>query len=246
MLRFVLIFLYSSMVISSYGQDLSGTWIMAYVKAKQPIYTMVEVDGKYELAEDTPQDSSYIFGTGLMVLEFQDNQKAVSYSWEGQENWTTKFEKGQVELYGDRDTLFGVFNQSQFKVSSTLDDRPTEYFFERLDTKSYQSPELANTSLTARVKGHYFNNNSFRFGVTELQHEDEQNQNQDQYTWHSLTNLEVVEYELQWEMLGNDVYSEFGMMYIYQKGKQIRGVVYPIVEDAVTPKRYEIRFKKGN
>ena len=245
MFRKLLTFLLLVLSWPSFAQELSGTWIMAYVKAKQPIYTMVEVDGQYELAEDIPQDSSYVFGTGLMVLEFLDNQKAVSYSWEGREDWTTQFDNDRIELFGGRDTLYGTFNKGQFVVSSTLDDRPTKYFFEELKTKAYQSPELVNTSFAAKVKGHYFNNNNFHFGTTEVQHGDGQKQNKDQYTWHSLTNLEVVEYELLWEMLGDMTYSEFGMMYLYQEGKQVKGVVYPITESTETPKRYEVRFKKS-
>lgn len=216
---------------------------MSYVKARQPVYSMVEVDGSYELAEEIPQDSVSLYTTGLMVLTFESENTAKSYSWEGEENWTIDWGTEDVQLFGERDTLFGTFNQEQFIVSSTLDDRPTQYFFDPLEVKNFESPSLSDQALTAKVKGHYFDKNTFQFGVTEVGFSDTKGQSSDQYTWHSLENLEAVEYQLQWDLL-EDVYNEFGMIYFYKKGKQVRGIFYPIIDDLRRPLRKEVQFKK--
>ena len=95
----------------AFSQSLKGSWIMAYVEAKQPIYTMVEIDGQYQMADDVPQDSSFVYSNGLMLIDF-DEKNPVSYSWEGKEHWSYRIEDDQIFLYSQKDTLYGVYELS--------------------------------------------------------------------------------------------------------------------------------------
>ena len=75
------------------AQQPSGLWILTHVKALQPVYTMVEIDGAFELAGDEPQDSSFLYNSGLMTIEFQKTNAAISHSWDGEEGWSVKLDK---------------------------------------------------------------------------------------------------------------------------------------------------------
>ena len=80
----------------------------------------------------------------LMVLDFRKG--ITSYSWEGEESWTSKVLKDSIYLFGQGDTLYGVFNEQMIILSSTLDDRPTEYHSDK-DIFQFETEGSPSTSL---------------------------------------------------------------------------------------------------
>ena len=225
----------------AFGQNLKGAWIMAYVEAKQPIYTMVEIDGQYQMADDVPQDSSFVYSNGLMLIDF-DSKEPVSYSWDGKENWTYLIKQDEIYLYSEKDTLYGKYEQSQFAVSSTLDDRPTIYYFKPLGFKA-DFAELNQTAWEVKTENNFFSNKEFHFNndaverkvVTEGANED--------YNYYGLENLNTIEYEISYPVL-EGAYSEFGMIYLFRYGrKKLKAVYYPVVGDK-EPQRKGLELRK--
>ncbi len=223
------------------GQYLKGSWIMAYVEAKQPIYTMVEIDGEYQMADDVPQDSSFVYSNGLMLIDF-DSKNPVSYSWDGKENWTYQIEADKIYLFSQQDTLYGSYQEGQFAVSSTLDDRPTIYYFKPLGFKA-EFAELENTGWEVKTEGSFFSKKEFHFNEDSVERKVlTQGANED-YTFYGLENLNTIEYEISYPIL-EGAYSEFGMVYFFKDGKKkLKAVYYPVVGDK-EPTRKELELKK--
>ena len=225
---------------SAFSQSLKGSWIMAYVEAKQPIYTMVEIDGQYQMADDVPQDSSFVYSNGLMLIDF-DEENPVSYSWEGKEDWSYNIEDNRIFLFSERDTLYGVYESNQFAVSSTLDDRPTIYYFKPLGFKADYTA-LEKTAWTVEEEDNFFNE-KFYFTKDNVERKVITQGADEDYTYYGLGNLNTIEYEVSYPLL-ESTYSEFGMMYLFRGGrKRLRGVYYPVIDDR-EPQRKEITFKK--
>jgi len=223
------------------GQKLTGSWIMAYVEAKQPIYTMVEIDGQYQMADDAPQDSSFVYGTGLMLIDFDKNE-TVSYSYEGEEKWTYKIDQDSIYLYSKKDTLYGNYEQNQFAVSSTLDDRPTIYYFKPLGFKA-EFTELPNSAWAIKEENNFFNKKEFYFEEEAIETKVMTEGAKEDYTYYGLDNLNTVEYEVSYPLL-ESTFSEFGMIYLFKAGrKKLKGVYYPIIDDR-KPVRKEIELRK--
>ena len=88
MRKSLLFILLMAVGITAGAQNISGTWVMAYIKAKQPVFTMVQKDGELVLEDETPQDSTIIYSPGLMLMQPFSKDSAVSYSWYGAEKWS--------------------------------------------------------------------------------------------------------------------------------------------------------------
>lgn len=233
MLRSVMLILLAVSCLRLSAQGPEGTWVMAYVRAKQPIYTMVDNEGSFELADEIPQDSTYLFSPGLMAIYFDD--KITSYSWEGEERFSQSIVEDSIYLFGQRDTLFGVFTDKKLILSSTLDDRPTEYHFDPLEEEDYESPELLGYSWKARVEAHPFDKNLLRFSLSP---------NSAEYTFKPLNlgPLKAFEYEL--PATSPDVSDqEYGIVYLFQtRRNRVEGVFYPARDDSGAPLRKELRL----
>ena len=227
--------------VEAFSQNLEGSWIMAYLEAKQPIYTMVEIDGEYQMADEVPQDSSFVFSNGLMLINFE-GLNPISYSWEGKETWTYEIEEDKIFLYSKKDTLYGNYSEGQFAVSSTLDDRPTIYYFKPLGFNA-EFARLANTSWSVETEGNYFNKKEFYFSEDKVEGTTISGDAKEDYSYYALENLNTLEYEISYPLLEN-TYSEFGMMYLFKDGKKkLRGVYYSIIDDQ-EPQRKEISFRR--
>ena len=240
-MRYICSLVFLGISILASGQSLSGSWIMAFVEAKQPIYTMIEIDGQYQMAEDAPQDSSFVYSTGLMLINFDKNE-TVSYSWEGEEKWTYQIEEHSIYLFSKKDTLYGNYQTNQFAVSSTLDDRPTTYFFQPLGFKA-DFTDLKNSAWTFKQEDNFFNKKELYFDEEKVEVKVQTEGASEDYIYYGLDNLNTVEYEISYPVLESN-YSEFGMMYLFKSGrKKLKGVYYPIINDR-EPQRKEIELRR--
>ncbi len=211
------------------AQNPTDVWVMSYVRAKQPIWTMVQSEGRFELDEEPPQDSTYLFSPGLMVLDFREGIS--SYSWEGQESWTSKVLKDSLYLFGQRDTLYGVFNEQKIILSSTLDDRPTEYHFDQLPSKTFKKPDLIGKKWKVSSKGHHFDKDIFEFATEGDPNTSLMN---DQHTFIQIDQGILIAFEF--DLLNASNEQEYGMVYLYQeRGKTVRGVFYAAPDDTNPP-----------
>lgn len=237
-----------TLLLLSYATGLSaqqpkGTWLMAYVKALQPVYTMVEVDGEYQLDESVPQDSSFLYNSGLMVIEFGKKNKAISHSWDGKENWTIKIDQNKIQLFGERDTLFGEFNQKQIIVSSTLDDRPTFYHFEQLDVKKFSTFSLSEGEWSIDLENHHLSDLITRFTYQSIDSTIEFSSNKSKlYFTYVLDKLQAIEYDFP-PSQEKDLQQELSTIYFFKsKRKGIIGVFYPITDGLDVPERKSLRL----
>ena len=214
---------------------------MAYVEAKQPIYTMVEIDGQYQMADDVPQDSSFVYSNGLMLIDF-DQKQPVSYSWEGAENWTYQINRDSIYLFSKKDTLYGSYRSDEFKVSSTLDDRPTYYYFKPLGFNADYA-DLENSAWIVKANENFFSNKEFHFEGSEVEVKALSEGAKEDYTHYGVEKLSALEYEISYPLL-ESTYSEFGMIYLFKDGKKkLRGIYYPVIDDR-EPKRREVELRR--
>lgn len=236
MLRYLILLFGLCTTLSLTAQAPSGNWVMAFVKAKQPVFTMFQEEGSFELADEIPQDSIFLYSPGLMSLHFTQ-EKITSYSWEGEEGWTSKIVEDSIYLFGQRDTLYGVFNKQKIILSSTLDDRPTEYHFDPLDEDDFEAPELLGFSWKVRSKGHTLDRALIRFSL-------EPNSSLYNYKPLDMGPMKAFEYELppSTPEAGDQ---EYGIVYLFKKSRyRVDGVFYPARDDSEAPSRREIRLNK--
>lgn len=237
MLRFILIGM--TVVLSNLtllAQSPSDVWVMAYVRAKQPIWTMIQNEGTFEMDEEPPQDSTYLFSPGLMVIDFSNDIK--SYSWEGEENWIANVVKDSLYLFGQRDTLYGVFNAQKIILSSTLDDRPTEYHFEKLPASKFSKPDLPGKKWKVSSKGHHFDKDYFQF---KKEGEAETSLMNDQHTFIEID--QGVMSAIEFDLLNENNEQEYGIVYLYrEKGKTVRGVFFAAPNDTDVPNRRMLKM----
>jgi len=233
MLKHILLLFSFSLSLTLTAQKPVGTWVMAYVRAKQPIFTMYDNGGNFELADEVPQDSTYLYSPGLMTINF--GEEITSYSWEGKEAWSLKTVADSIYLFGQRDTLYGIFGPQKVVLSSTLDDRPTEYHFDPLEKATDETPQLLGYSWKVRAKGHAFDKKTLQFSLAP---------NNSGYVFKPLDLglMKAFEYELPSSAPdAND--QEYGIVYLYKSGrKRVMGVFYPAQNDSEAPNRKEIRL----
>ena len=242
--RSIAIFCFVFITFSSVAQNNKEIWVLSYVKALQPVYTMVEVDGKFELEESAPQDSSFLYNSGLMTIQFAKRNKAISHSWDGEEEWSFNADQNKIQLYGKRDTLYGAFRESQLILSSTLDDRPTFYHFEKLEEKKLSTVLLADENLRVSVKDHFFDGNIFFFTNDSIKSISNVRDSESKlYFTYKLGKLNAIEYNF-YPKDSAEFKQELGTIYFYKPDKtSIKGFFYPIYDGLIVPEKKELSLR---
>ena len=215
---------------------------MAYIKAKQPVFTMIQVDGELTLENETPQDSTIIYSPGLMLLKSVSADSAVSYSWEGAEQWNIERIDDQIWLNGKRDSLYGNFNGiGELVLSSTLDDRPTDYVFEQLNFgKSANKLDIENTSWSVSAQDSFLNDQLINFKKDSvLVSEIEGKATYGEYYIHPIEDKFAVEFVV------NAPSTHIGIIYFTKvTKKKMEGVFYELLEDGILPEKTKITLKR--
>ncbi|OEK06941.1 hypothetical protein [Roseivirga misakiensis] len=229
--------------LSALAQKENELWIMTYVKVLQPVYTMVDNNGSFEIDDSAPQDSSFLYNSGLMTFKFQAQNKAISHSWDGQERWTFDLDKEDIQLYGPRDTLFGKVDNGQIILSSTLDDRPTFYHFEKLDVKSLSTSRLIESKYTAKIENHILSNNQIAFTTDSTQAVVNKSEALSKvFFTYNLEGISAFEFDFYPEP-GTGFEQELGTVYVFQDQKNvIKGIFFPIYDGLEEPKRKYVTF----
>lgn len=245
MLKRLIILVLMCSTASICAQQPSGLWILTHVKALQPVYTMVEIDGAFELTGDEPQDSSFLYNSGLMTIEFQKTNAAISHSWDGEEGWAVKLDKETLYLYGQRDTLFGEYNKGGIILRSTLDDRPTYYNFSPLDEKRFSTPSLLEGSWEVVSDNSFFNGLNVSYTTdSSYQVASGKSLNSQIYFTYNLGNLAAIEYDFPPTSEMGDG-QELGTIYLFKtRGKKIKGIFYPITDGLTAPIKSELTLSK--
>ncbi|GAB5524735.1 MAG: hypothetical protein Roseis2KO_26070 [Roseivirga sp.] len=238
--------LFFLLLISTYftaiSQDMSGSWIMTYIKAKQPVFTMIQEDGELTLEDETPQDSTIIYSPGLMLMKPFSKDSAISYSWEDVEKWAFEKQDDQFWFYGARDSLYGNFDtDGRLVLSSTLDDRPTDYVFEKQKfARSASRLAIENTSWTVSAEDSFLNDQIINFKqdsvlTSELNGKAEFGE----YYIHPIEDKFAIEFVV------NIPKSYIGIIYITKVArKKIEGVFYALVEDGVRPEKTSVTLRR--
>ncbi len=234
------------LLISTYftaiSQDMSGSWVMTYIKAKQPVFTMIQEDGELTLEDETPQDSTIIYSPGLMLMKPFSKDSAISYSWEDVEKWAFEKLDSQFWFYGARDSLYGNFDsEGRLVLSSTLDDRPTEYVFEKQKfARSASRLSVENTSWNISAEDSYLNDQIISFKqdsvlTSELNGKAEFGE----YYIHPIEDKFAIEFVV------NTPKSYIGIIYITKVArKKMEGVFYALIEDGIRPEKIRITLRR--
>lgn len=228
--------------LAAYSQQVSGSWIMTYIKAKQPVFTMIQEDGELTLEDETPQDSTIIYSPGLMLMKPFSKDSAISYSWEDVEKWAFEKLGDQFWFYGERDSLYGNLDaEGRLVLSSTLDDRPTSYVFEKQKfARSASRLNIENTTWTVSAQDSFLKDQILNFKqdsvlTSELNGKAEFGE----YYIHPIEDKFAIEFVV------NMPKSYIGIIYITKVArKKMEGVFYALVEDGVRPKRTRITLRR--
>ncbi len=231
----------SALLILSFSlnaQNPEGIWVLAYLKANQPILTATMEQGELVFDEGAPADSSEVYTPGLMLIAFESAQAAQSYSWDGNENWKVKLLGDSIQMFGKRDTLSGSFSPGKMVLSSSIDAVPTEYTFLKVDeelnlinTKPGQLAEL-------EIDDHPFDGASLNFEQDTVYANDSSIPGLELYLT-TIGPLQVIEYSFDRE--NNKV--EFGIIYLFADRKRIlKGLLFPVVDDFRRPKSLELKI----
>lgn len=204
---------------------------------------MIQQDGELTLEDETPQDSTIIYSPGLMLMKPFSKDSAISYSWEDTEKWAFERLGEQLWFYGERDSLYGDFDtEGRLILSSTLDDRPTEYVFEKQKfTKSAARLKVENTTWTVGAEDSFLNDQILAFKqdsvlTSELNGKAEFGE----YYIHPIQEKFAIEFVV------NTPATYIGIIYITKVSKKkMEGVFYALVEDGVRPKRTQITLKRN-
>lgn len=225
------------------AQDFSGTWVMAYVKAKQPVFTMIRQNGELSLEDETPEDSTIIQSHGLMLLQALTDDKARSYSWDGEENWEIEYLDKGLRLKGSVDSLYGDFDaEGRLVLSSTLDDVPTQYFFEPLNFPGKAQPlEIVNTQWTVDADAGLLSNQLLSFQADSvLTNEHEGRAAFGEYYIHPLGQQTALEFVI------NLPDNYMGIIYFTRiRKRKMEGIFYEIVDDNQKPVRLPITLRRN-
>lgn len=229
----------------SHAQKPSGLWILKYVKALQPVFTMVEIDGQYEMVEEDPQDSTFLYNSGLMTLKFGKKSRASTHSWDGEEQWTFDKTKDQIYFYGKRDTLYGTYDKEELILRSTLDDRPTYYHFTPFKEKKISTANLLEGQWRISSSKSYFNDKEFTFTTdSTYQVTTGKSLESKKYFTYRFDQISAVEFDFP----PNDKKSEdheLGTIYIYQtRKKETRGIFYAIKDGVAVPVKSELTLTR--
>ncbi len=239
----VLILFFTLVPIFLHAQELSGTWVMAYVKAKQPVYMMIQNNGELELDESAAPDSAITYTAGLMSLSMISKDSAVSYSWEGEEFWSVQRTNSEFRFNGQIDTLYGGFNkQNVLVLKSTIDDIPTEYVFHALKFKKNNEPlEIQNTTWDISGGKSYLAGQRFIFQAdSALTSTHQQQSKPGEYYIHPLKNDYAIEFVV------NTPSTYMGIIYLTDIRKnRLTGVFFSNEDSEEEPKRMAISLKRS-
>ena len=224
------------------AQDFTGSWIMSYMRAKQPVFTMIQEDGELTLEDETPQDSTIIQSSALMLMTSISKDSAVSFSWDGEERWAIERIEGMLRFNGARDSLYGNYDQDgRLILASTIDQVPTEYIFEPLSFKQKkQKLDIINTRWKVQGEAGLLTNQQFIFQkdsllTTEL----EGRAAFGEYYIHPLGKQNALEFVV------NLPENFMGIIYLTRVSKRkMSGIFYAVVDDATRPRKTAITLKR--
>lgn len=223
----------------SLAQQPSGTWVMAHIKAKQPVLSATMEQGELVFDEGDPKDSSEVYTPGLMVLQFEPDNKAQSFSWEGNENWRWSLENDSLLMYGERDTLFGNYSRERIILSSTLDNVPTQYTFLSIANNIELQPIKPGTRGKISISDHVLNGLELAFEQDTVIATSNSVQGLELYLT-TIGSLQVIEYALDRE---NDKV-ELGIIYLFMENRRkYKGLFYPVIDDFRRPKELELELE---
>lgn len=238
--RIVLTICITFLVNCTLAQQPKGTWVMAHIKAKQPVLSATMEKGELVFDEGEPYDSSEVYTPGLMVLQFEEEQTARSFSWDGNENWTWRMKEDSLLMYSQKDTLFGDYSGKKMVMSSTIDNVPTEYTFLKIPEDLELDAIKPGWEGQVTVDDHPFNLIDLTFQQNTLTTRDTEIPELELYLT-TIGPLQVIEYSFDREY--NKV--EFGIIYLFRERRKLyKGFYYPVVDDFREPKevQLEIRF----
>lgn len=207
---------------------------------------MVEIDGVYEIVDEEPQDSTYLYNAGLMTIDFQKNGNIVSHSWDGKEEWSMNQRDGILYLYGTRDTLYGTYAAESLILRSTLDDRPTYYNFSPLNEKRFSTPELLTDTWVIASENELLDNLNITFTTdSSYQIATGKSINSKVYFTYNLGNMAAMEYDFP-PKSDQDDSQELGTIYLFQTRKKVvKGIFYPITDGVNAPEKSELTLIKN-
>ncbi|MFY0591530.1 hypothetical protein [Roseivirga sp.] len=233
--------------IPAIAQKQNELWIMTYVKVLQPVYTMVDNNGSFEIDDSAPQDSSFLYNSGLMTFKFGAQNRATSISWDGPEKWTFDLDQNEIQLYGQRDTLYGKVENKQIVLSSTLDDRPTFYYFEKLDAKTLSTNNLVSKTYTVNIDNHILSNNKLTFTTDTTQvFNNKAGSLRKVFFTYDLDDISAFEFDFYPEA-GTGFQQELGTVYIFQdQENELKGVFFPIYDGLEVPERKYLKLEPQN
>lgn len=228
-----------SLVLSySFAQQPSGTWVMAHIKAKQPVLSATMEQGELVFDEGEPFDSSEVYTPGLMVIEFSEDFTAGSYSWEGNESWRWTLEQDSLLMFSKQDTLYGSFSQEEIVLSSTLDAVPTEYTFLKVDEKLKLEGIEPGSKAEFTIADHPFNNLQLTFQQDTVLTAPNETEGLELFLT-TIGPLQVIEYGFDREFSK----VELGIIYLFrERRKKFKGLFYPVIDDFRKPKAQVIEI----
>lgn len=221
------------------AQEPSGTWVMAHIKAKQPVLSATMEQGELVFDEGLPYDSSEVYTPGLMVVEFDNDQTARSFSWDGDENWSWSLMQDSLLMFGKKDTLYGHFEASRIVLSSTIDAVPTEYTFLKIEDGLEMGPVTPGSEAQMLAEGHPFDQLKITFEQDTVIAAANNIPGLELYLT-TIGPLQVIEYAMDRDY-GK---VELGMIYLFrEKRKKYRGYFYPVIDDFRKPKEMEMELR---
>ena len=219
-----------------FAQQPSGTWVMAHIKAKQPVLSATMEEGELVFDEGLPFDSSEVYTPGLMVIQFELNQTAQSYSWDGNEGWTWRLIEDSLVMLGEKDTLFGSFSEEAIVVSSTIDQVPTEYTFLKVEDDLEMERIKPGSKAGLTITDHPFDQLQLTFEQDTVMASSKEIEGLELYLT-TIGPLQVIEYgfDREFEKV------ELGIIYLFRESrKRYRGLFYPVIDDFRKPKPNEL------
>lgn len=222
----------------SYAQQPSGIWVMAHIKAKQPVLSATLEQGELVFDEGLPFDSSVVYTSGLMVVQYEANQTAKSYSWDGNENWTWQLLEDSLLMFGKKDTLFGTYSPKAILVSSTVDPVPTEYTFLKVDDKLELEHLKPGTKTNLKIDDHPFDKLELTFEQDTVLTGPNEIEGLEMYLT-TIGPLQVIEYSFDKPLEK----VELGIIYLFrERRRKYKGLFYPVVDDFRKPSSKELEI----
>lgn len=224
------------------AQEFKGSWIMAYMRAKQPVFTMIQEAGELSLESETPEDSTIIQSSGLMLMKSLGSDSAVSYSWDGEERWFIERLPDMIRFNGSLDSLYGNYDvEGRLVLSSTLDEVPTDYIFVPLDFKQKrQDLDIVNTQWSVVGEAGFLTDQKFIFQADSvLTNELKGKAAFGEYYIHPIG----VHYALEFVVNLPETY--MGIIYLTRVSRRrLSGLFYEVIDDVSSPLPVSVTLKR--